>query len=167
MKPIQITLGKNFFIALALSCIGLIGLSFLQNNEKVYGSHDIDPTVKKEVIKVLDNYLAAFNAKDLAAWEATYQFPHYRLASGNISVLQSAGLRDSSKVFGALQKQGWDHSIWDHRNIVQASDDKVHVDTRFSRYRKDGTLIARYESLYILTKENGRWGIKFRSSYAE
>jgi hypothetical protein len=133
----------------------------------ISGSHQIDPKVKTEVIKVLDQYLAAFNAKDLTAWENTYQFPHYRLASGKVSVLEKAGLRDPKKVFGELQKQGWDHSKWDHRNIVQASDDKVHVDTEFSRYRKDDSLIGHYESLYILTKENGRWGIKFRSSYAE
>ncbi|EHQ24990.1 hypothetical protein [Mucilaginibacter paludis] len=131
------------------------------------GSHRIDPQIKIEVYKVLDQYLTAFNAKDLNAWERTYQFPHYRLASGKISVLEKTGLRDPKKVFGELQQQGWDHSKWDHRNIIQASGDKVHVDTEFSRYRKDGSLIGHYESLYILTKENGRWGIKFRSSYAD
>ncbi|WP_419698722.1 hypothetical protein [Mucilaginibacter sp. NFX135] len=111
--------------------------------------------------------MATFNAKNLAGWERTYQFPHYRLASGKMSVLEKAGLRDPAKVFGELQKTGWDHSQWDHRNIIQASANKVHVDTEFSRYRADGSLIGHFESLYILTKEDGRWGIKFRSSYAE
>ncbi|AYL95122.1 hypothetical protein [Mucilaginibacter celer] len=131
------------------------------------GSHGIDPRVCEAVFQVLDKYMTTFNAKDLKGWEDTYQFPHYRLAGGKMSVLEKAGLRDSAKVFGELQKQGWDHSQWDHRNIVQASADKVHVDTRFSRFRADGSLIGHYESLYILTKENGRWGVKFRSSYAE
>ncbi|PWK69261.1 hypothetical protein LX99_04760 [Mucilaginibacter oryzae] len=131
------------------------------------GSHGIDPRVSAAVFQVLDEYMTTFNAKDLKGWEDTYQFPHYRLAGGKMSVLERAGLRDSVKVFGELQKQGWDHSQWDHRNIVQASADKVHVDTRFSRFRADGSLIGHYESLYILTKENGRWGVKFRSSYAE
>ncbi|WP_431198823.1 hypothetical protein ACRQ5D_32685 [Mucilaginibacter sp. P25] len=89
------------------------------------------------------------------------------MAGGKMSVLERAGLRDSAKVFGELQKQGWEHSQWDYCNIVQASADKVHVDTRFSRFRADGSLIGYYKSLYILTKEKGRWGIEFRSSYAE
>jgi hypothetical protein len=108
-----------------------------------------------------------FNKKDLKAWESTYHFPHYRLASGEMSLLEKPGLRDSLRVFGALQKAGWHHSKWEHRNIVQASDNKVHVDTQFSRFRADGTKIGVYESLYIVTKENDRWGVKMRSSYAE
>jgi len=45
------------------------------------------------------------------------------------------------------------------------SDSKVHVDTEFTRHPKDGTVIASIESLYIVTKEAGRWGIKMRSSF--
>lgn len=84
-----------------------------------------------------------------------------------MSVLEKPGLRDSLKVFGALQNVGWHHSKWEHRNIIQASDTKVHVDTQFSRYKADGTKLGVYELLYIVTRENGRWGIKLRSSYAE
>lgn len=130
------------------------------------GSHTIDPKVKAEVLQVLDDYMRTFNAKDAAAWQATYHFPHYRLASGKMSVLERAGLLDST-VFVKLQQAGWHHSVWDHRNIIQCSDSKVHVDTKFSRYRSDGSKIASYESLYIVTKEDGRWGVKMRSSFAE
>lgn len=146
---------------------GFAGRVSAQTSVIESGSHGIDPRVSAAVFQVLDEYMATFNAKDLKGWEDTYQFPHYRLAGGKMSVLEKAGLRDSAKVFGELRKAGWDHSQWDHRNIVQASADKVHVDTRFSRFRADSSLIGHYESLYILTKENGRWGVKFRSSYAE
>lgn len=131
------------------------------------GSHQLASSEKTAINKVLDDYLTTFNAKDLKGWEGTYQFPHYRLASGKMSVLEKAGLRDSASVFGPLQKAGWDYSKWDHRNIVQASETKVHVDTKFTRYRKDGSQVASYESLYVLTKENGKWGVKLRSSFAE
>jgi hypothetical protein len=147
----------------------LIGMGItaftVADNER--GSHDIDPQVKTEVLKVLDDYMATFNAKDLKGWESTYQFPHYRLASGKMVVLENAGLRDSLRVFGPLVQAGWHHSRWEHRNIVHASDNKVHVDTQFSRFKADGSKLGVYESLYILTKENGRWGVKMRSSYAE
>lgn len=131
------------------------------------GTHKLAPAEVAKVNKVLDDYLATFNAKDLKGWEGTYHFPHYRLASGKMSVLEKAGLRDSVKVFGPLIKAGWDYSKWDHRNIIQASDNKVHVDTKFTRYRKDGGVVASYESLYVLTKEDGRWAVKLRSSFAE
>jgi hypothetical protein len=156
-----------FFVLQQLSAQNNNQLNQNATGKTLHGSHDIDAETKKQVLQVLDNYLTAFNAKDLTAWEATYQFPHYRLADGKMSVLEKAGLRDSAHVFGPLIQSGWSYSKWDHRNIIQASDIKVHVDTRFSRYKADGTLIGSYESLYVLTKENGRWGIKLRSSYAE
>ena len=136
-------------------------------NAQKDGTHELPEKEKKQVYQVLDEYLATFNKKDLKGWEGTYHFPHYRLASGKMNVLEAAGLRDSSKVFGPLIQAGWDYSKWNHRNIVQASDTKVHVDTKFTRYRKDGSVVASYESLYVLTKEDGRWGVKLRSSFAE
>jgi hypothetical protein len=64
-----------------------------------------------------------------------------------------------------LRESGWDHSSWTRRRLIHLSDSKAHVDTEFTRYRKDGTVIASIESLYIVTKEGGRWGIKMRSSF--
>jgi len=126
----------------------------------------IDPQIEGEVMKVLDDYMAAWNRKDLAAWEQTFQFPHYRLASGKMTVLDRAGLQDAAQVWASAGSD-WHHSAWDRRRIVHGSNDKVHVDTRFTRYRADGTRIGSYDSLYILTKEDGRWGVKLRSSFAQ
>jgi len=153
----------NLF-ALTLTGIALLAFAFAENEK---GSHDTDAKTRQLVMKVLDDYMTTFNAHDLKGWEGTYQFPHHRLASGKLTTLERAGLRDSTKAFAALEKSGWHHSKWDHRNIIQASGDKIHVDTQFSRYRADGSKIGSYESLYILTLENGRWGVKMRSSYAE
>lgn len=125
----------------------------------------IDPRVESEVMKVLDEYMTAWNRSDLAAWERTFHFPHYRLAGGKMTVLERPGMQDAAKVRSGAGSD-WHHSKWDHRRIVHASPDKVHVDTRFTRYRADGSKIGSYESLYIVTKEDGRWGVKLRSSYA-
>ncbi|MGA9773015.1 MAG: hypothetical protein WBV94_28550 [Blastocatellia bacterium] len=119
-----------------------------------------------EVMKLLDDYMAAWNRKDLSAWERTFHFPHYRLASGNMSVLERPGLQDATKVWASAGSD-WHHSKWDRRRIIHASKDKVHVDTRFTRYRADGTKIGSYDSLYIVTKEAGRWAVKLRSSFAQ
>jgi len=60
----------------------------------------------------------------------------------------------------------WDHSAWEKREIIHSGDDKVHIDTRFTRYRKDGSVIGGFDSIYVVTCEDGHWGIKARSSFA-
>ena len=123
-------------------------------------------TIEAEIIKVLDEWMEAFNRLDIVAWENTFHFPHYRLASGNMRILNKPGEQDVERIRSNLTARGWHHSGWDRRNIVHASESKVHVDTQFTRYRADGTVVASYESLYVLTYEEGRWGIKLRSSFA-
>ena len=60
----------------------------------------------------------------------------------------------------------WDRSAWDRRDVIHAGADKVHIDTRFTRYRKDGSVLAGFDSIYIVTRLDGRWGIQGRSSFA-
>jgi hypothetical protein len=163
-------LAHTIFTIALVSVAGILAgptsLALIDKDDE-HGTHQPDAATKAAVFKSLDDYMTTFNAHDLAGWEATYHFPHYRLASGKMSVLEKAGLRDSVAVFGALERTGWHHSKWEHRNIVHASSDKVHVDTQFSRFDAKGNKLGVYESLYILTKENGRWAVKMRSSYAE
>ena len=124
--------------------------------------------VAREVMSVLDAFLDAFNRQDVRAEERTYHFPHYRLANGLMSAWPAPGDETEAWMAGTyktLRESGWDRSSWTRRRIVHISDSKVHVDTELTRYRKDGTVIARLDSLYIVTKENGRWGIKMRSSF--
>ena len=125
----------------------------------------VDPAVESAVMRTLDDYMTAFNRMDMAAWEATFHFPHYRLAGGQMKVLDRAGLQKAEDVRKSLG-DGWHHSAWGRRKIIQWSADKVHVDTLFLRYRADGSQIGSFESLYVLTKEQGRWGVKLRSSFA-
>ena len=49
--------------------------------------------------------------------------------------------------------------------VAAGSDTKAHVATLVRRFRDDGSEIVTFESLCILIKEKGRWGIKFRSSF--
>ena len=119
--------------------------------------------IETEIMKVVDVFMAAINRRDMFAREATFHFPHCRLATGKMTVLDHPGLPESAKKSGEQAHR----VVWDHRRIIHISEDKAHVDTMFSRYRADGSKLSSAESLYILTKENGRWGIKMRSSFAE
>ena len=112
----------------------------------------------------LDAFMAAFNKRDLKAWEATFNFPHVRFASGTVTVLQPGQQTPDMFSTGALSE--WHHSTWARRDVIHAGPDKVHIDTRFNRYRKDGSLIGGFDSIYIVTRQGDHWGIQARSSFA-
>lgn len=112
----------------------------------------------------LDAFMTAFNARDLAAFEATFNFPHVRFASGTVTIINPGYHKPEMFERGSLAD--WDRSAWARRDVVHAGPDKVHIDTRFVRYRKDGSVLGGFDSLYIVTRVDGRWGIQGRSSFA-
>src|SRR5215510_5546833 len=152
------------FAVVTLVTLGLIPLSGAQSIRKA-----VDPNIEAAVMRVLDDWLVGINNGDLAAQRRAMHFPHYRLANGTMSVLDQPGTpRTPGGAADGIRQTDpdWHHTKWDRRTIVGWSNEKVHVDTQFTRYRKDDTPIASYESLYVVTKEQGRWAIKMRSSFA-
>jgi hypothetical protein len=115
-------------------------------------------------MKCLDDFMAAFNARDVKAFEATFNFPSIRIASGKVAIIEPG--YHKPELFGTGALTEWDHSAWERREVVHAGPDKVHIDTRFSRYRKDGSLIGGFDSIYVVTKVDGHWGVQARSSFA-
>ena len=113
---------------------------------------------------VLDAFMTAFNARDVAAFEATFNFPSVRLASQGLVILKAGDMTAERFTTGALAD--WDRSAWDRREVIHAGPDKVHIDTRFTRYRKDGSVIGGFDSIYVVTRQDGHWGVKIRSSFA-
>jgi hypothetical protein len=122
---------------------------------------------EQAAMRVLDAFMAAFNARDVEAWIATLHFPHVRFASGRVAVFEDAAAFRNNFEFARFAEQtGWSRSEWSERRVVQAGLDKVHVAVVFTRFREDGSVLARYESLYLITRQDGRWGVQARSSYA-
>jgi len=118
-----------------------------------------------QAMRLLDEFMAAFNARDLEAWERTFNYPSVRLASGRLVLIENPGFHPPD-MFDRFVRQGWHHSVWDHRKVINSSDDKVHFDTRFTRYREDGSKIGVYDSIYVVTRQDGHWGVQARSSFA-
>jgi hypothetical protein len=112
----------------------------------------------------LDAFMTAFNARDVKAFETTFNFPSVRLASGKLAIIEPGYHHPGMFDQGALKD--WHHSAWERREIIHAGEDKVHIDTRFTRYRADGSVIGGFDSIYVVTKEDGHWGVKARSSFA-
>ncbi len=115
-------------------------------------------------MQCLDDFMAAFNARDLEAWGKTFNYPSVRFASNTMVIIEPGYHTPQMFNHGALRD--WDHSAWERRAVIHAGPDKVHVDTRFTRYRADGSVIGGFDSIYVVTCENGHWGVKARSSYA-
>ncbi|MDP6981350.1 MAG: hypothetical protein QF570_22545 [Myxococcota bacterium] len=126
-------------------------------------------------MRVLDRYMDALNDLDIEGHVETYHFPHFRFAGGKLAVwdteedamplLRATPDQQRAKLREVLEPD-WHRSEWTRRDIVQGDDTKVHVVTRFERLREDDSVIETFDSLYIMTFEDGRWGIKGRSSFA-
>ena len=116
-------------------------------------------------MQCLDDFMTTWNARDLAAHAATFNYPSVRIASGKIRMIDTAASHHP-QMFERMVASGWHHSAWLRRNIIHSSDDKVHFDTRFGRYRDDDSVIGEYDSIYIVSKQDGHWGVQARSSFA-
>lgn len=120
----------------------------------------------KDGCAALDAFMETFNSRDGAAWAATLHFPHVRLAGGEVQVWDTPEEYAASNDVAELAKsQNWDHTDWTERRLVQKGDDKLHFVTQFTRFDKENKPIGTYDSLYIVTRKDGKWGTQFRSSY--
>lgn len=115
---------------------------------------------------VLDRFMVAFSASDEAGVRDTFNFPHAQFHAGKVTLFVNPEDCNMGFFRGTTDAKDWVKSVWDERTVINAGADKVHFDTRFSRLRADGSIIASYRSIYIVTKVAGKWGIQGRSSFA-
>jgi hypothetical protein len=115
-------------------------------------------------MQCLDNFLIAMNAGDTDAFDDCFNFPSVRLASNTLVTFERGRDKAWAKKTGLFAE--WVRSAWEKRDILHAGPDKVHINTRFVRYRGDGSVLGAFDSIYIVTKQDGHWGIKIRSSFA-
>ncbi|CAG9171711.1 nuclear transport factor 2 family protein [Cupriavidus pampae] len=114
---------------------------------------------------VLDRFMDALNAHDADAMDACMHFPHVRFAGGNIKVYEAAGSNPMDLFQKLRDEDDWRYSTWRERELVQFNGNKAHVALSYTRFRGNGSVIGIYESLYVLTRIDGRWGIQIRSSF--
>ncbi len=146
-----------------LLCVLVISLSPAPMLADDAGKH---PAAVKAALAVLDEFMITFNRRDMEGWAATLNYPHVRFASGSVKVWNDIHEFSATPPFTALANIGWDHSHWLERKVVMTSPAKVHIATTFQRFNEANESIGVYESLYIVTRANGRWGIQSRSSLA-
>lgn len=113
-------------------------------------------------------FMDAFNAADPDTARKCLNYPHARVgADGTLVVNENSSDQMPGDFFKTFrQRTGWNHSCWDLREVLQSSETKVHLKVTFSRYRSDDSLIGTYPSIWVMTEQDGHWGIKMRSSFA-
>jgi len=114
--------------------------------------------------QVMQSHIDALNAGDAKALTDTLHFPHYRLSGGALKTWETpeSYLDD----FYARAGDGWDHSAFTHVAVIDAAKDKVHLNVDVERYRKDGSVITRFRSVWIISLLDAVWAAQMRSSFA-
>ncbi len=143
----------------------VLGLSFSSSQSLAQDDGDIAEAVV-EAMAALDEFMLAFNSRNMEDWTATLNYPHVRFASGGVTVWESAEEFANRSPFETLSRRGWNHSHWLSRDVTLASPGKVHISTVFQRYNDKNEPIETFQSLYIVTLMDGHWGTQARSSLA-
>lgn len=115
-------------------------------------------------LRVMKRHAEALNAQDEQAVAATLHFPHFRLSGTELKVWETPDSYFSD--FRTRAGTDWNRSQFDDIRVVDASEKKVHLAVQVNRYNADGARIARFRSLWIITKQQDEWAAKFRSSFA-
>ena len=122
-----------------------------------------------EAIRALEAFMAALNAGENQALYDTMHVPHVRISGeGAVAIFETREDLEKNylKGFAARAGDSWHHTVLDWTEVNHSSENKVHVFIQWTRYDKDGGQLATHQSLWIMTKLNGRWGAQARSSFA-
>ena len=123
---------------------------------------------EEKTVNAAISYMDAFNNRDSSKCDDSLNFPHVRLGMQNQEVLITENPPQMPPNFFEwfVNEYGWNHSCWDYRDVIQSSPTKVHLAIQFSRYRLDSSKIGEFPSIWVITNQEGHWGIKMRSSFA-
>lgn len=130
-------------------------------DENLPGTHSEETAA---ALRVMQIHLDGLNAHDEDLLAASLHFPHYRLVNGVLKTWESR-----ENYFADFRKRAgeeWGYSRWGEIEVLMESPDKVHLNVRVDRYRKDDAPLASFHSLWVITKINGVWAAQLRSSFA-
>ena len=123
------------------------------------------PDPEAEARKTAEQFVEGFNTRNPQMVRDAMHFPQVRFAGGRVFVVETVEAWQTP--FERMeQAEGWHHSTLDSMQAFHVTEDKVHPGVVFTRCHADGTSYATHNSLWIIIRKDGRWGIQGRSSYA-
>lgn len=120
-------------------------------------------------LAAVDEYFAAFNARDPERFAKALHYPHMRIDGNGVPAIWTSWQEYAAAVdFDEIARRGnWARTNLDWKRVVQAGSAKVHVLVGYTRYNPQNEPILSQESLYVVTLHDGRWAIQMRSSFLE
>lgn len=150
------------------AAISLLGCS--DGSDKRNVNDRIVSEAEDAATQVLERHMVGRNNSDAEAIADEDNYPQIRLAGGSVRRTESAEITilwEEIVVQPILEATGWDHSVWDEIKIVQSSENKVHFQLLFSRVDATGNKYFTSPTFWAVTDQDGHWGLKFRSSFAD
>lgn len=127
----------------------------------------INNEFEEKAVQTAISFMNNFNEQDNRGCSNACNFPHARVGlGGKLVVTENPPIQNDEFFEWFINIYKWNHSCWDYRRVIQSDPNKVHLQVQFSRYRADGSKIGVFPSLWIITNQEGHWGIKMRSSFA-
>lgn len=111
----------------------------------------------------LDQYMEAWNAGDNQGIVRASNFPRLSIGPAGQVVLRESSDEIETDFDLLRQAEGWDHTTFDLVEAVHVAPDKVHYRVVSSRRRSDGSAYRTGPALYIVTRQNGHWGLQLQS----
>ena len=118
----------------------------------------------EQALLVMQMHINALNERDATMLAKTLHFPHHRLSGTNWKTWETAELYFND----FLKRAGynWKRSTFEDIKVVDASENKVHLDVEIRRYDTNDILISRFRSLWVIVEIDEIWAAKVRSSFA-
>jgi len=122
---------------------------------------------EQAAIAVVHQFIETFNSQDHERHADTLNYPHIRLAGGRFTRIETAEefKEISARGEARLEKEGWHHTKITNLEVVHSGKDKVHLALTNDRCDEDGAVYHSFDTLWIATLVDGKWGIQFRSSF--
>lgn len=109
----------------------------------------------------LQAFLEDWNRADNEAIREHLSFPHITHGAGNLVIANTP--EDFFQNFELLRGQGWRRSTFDNFEVLQVSENKVDLLVDFRRYDAEDNVISDSQVFYVMTLQDGRWGMQYRS----
>ena len=118
-------------------------------------------TAEKEARAALTGFYDAFNKADNDALQRYCSYPHAFVGKGGrIQVVNDRWEMDFERL---RQREDWHHSSLDEARAFLVKPTKVHFELTFSRHNTEGVRYSTVSGLWIMTKQQGQWGLSLRS----
>jgi hypothetical protein len=145
----------------SLGVMGALSLAWVTGFISAAGMKESE--IEAEARMPIDDFFSAFNARDIERGRMTLHYPHIQIAGSDVSILNDP---ESFQIdFQSLANEGWTYSTLDSCTMRHNCDEKVHFEIQLSMHRANDSRYATYQALWVVTKQEGTWGIQCRSFF--